>query len=283
MIAPTSNIDSGQNSGQSAATGPAAVGAWLRAARERRGASLDDIARTTRIGKGYLEAIEDGDLSRLPGIAYTRGFVRLYANQLGLSPDEAMNLFDNSLANDHEQDEPVTETIPYRPERKFNLQPYNRYILTAILLLTVASLIYHFLQPEHRGKSAQTGPVPPTVPAPPVSARPTPKANDAGQADQAKTGPAPEKSDAAPAGGIVLRLKALSDGKLHINIDGTIAQEYDLVTGDLVEWKADSNIQLDLENAGAVEGELDGSPLKPFGETGKAAHLVIRKDGVHPQ
>jgi cytoskeleton protein RodZ len=60
------------------------VGAELAAARERLGWSLADIANHLRIRRPYLAAIEQGKLAELPGEAYALGFVRTYANALGL-------------------------------------------------------------------------------------------------------------------------------------------------------------------------------------------------------
>jgi len=83
--------------------------------------------------------------------------------------------------------------------------------------------------------------------------------------------------------GIILRLKAVRDGRLHITIDGAVSQEYDLVAGDIVEWKAEKAFLLDVENAASVEGELNGVPLKPFGGQGQPAHMLISRDGVRKE
>lgn len=77
----------------SPAVGAARVGAELRAARQRLGWNLPDVANGLRIRQPYLEAIEDGRLSELPGNAYAMGFVRTYANSLGLDPDEVARRF----------------------------------------------------------------------------------------------------------------------------------------------------------------------------------------------
>jgi transcriptional regulator with XRE-family HTH domain len=68
---------------------PERLGEWLRQARLRRGQSLDEIERTTRIGRGYLEALEAERYEVLPAPAYVRGFARNYARALGLDPDGA--------------------------------------------------------------------------------------------------------------------------------------------------------------------------------------------------
>jgi cytoskeleton protein RodZ len=64
------------------------AGADLRAARERIGWSLPDMAAALRIRLQHLEALEAGRISDLPGNAYTLGFVRTYASALGLDPNE---------------------------------------------------------------------------------------------------------------------------------------------------------------------------------------------------
>ena len=68
-------------------------GAKLRAARERRGVSLRQIAASTRISVGALEALESNDLERLPGGIFTRAFVRSFASEVGLDPEEAVRDF----------------------------------------------------------------------------------------------------------------------------------------------------------------------------------------------
>ena len=75
------------------AMGAARVGAELRGARQRLGWSLPDVAAGLRIRLPYMEAIEEGRLSALPGNAYAVGFVRTYANALGLDPDEVARRF----------------------------------------------------------------------------------------------------------------------------------------------------------------------------------------------
>ena len=55
--------------------------------------SLRQIANTTKISSGFLEAIERDDLKRLPGGIITRAFVRAYAAELGVDPERALHDF----------------------------------------------------------------------------------------------------------------------------------------------------------------------------------------------
>ncbi len=69
------------------------VGAGLREVRERLGWRLPEVAEGLRIRLEFLVAIEAGDLSSLPGPAYRAGFVRSYAQALGLDDEEILRRF----------------------------------------------------------------------------------------------------------------------------------------------------------------------------------------------
>ncbi len=56
----------------------------LRTAREQAGRSLSDVAAELKIRERYLEALEAAEFARLPSPAYAAGFVRSYADLLGL-------------------------------------------------------------------------------------------------------------------------------------------------------------------------------------------------------
>ncbi|MBI4184201.1 MAG: helix-turn-helix domain-containing protein [Proteobacteria bacterium] len=74
------------------APGPG-VGTLLRAARLRCGQEIDDVSVVLRIRPANLEAIEEGRFEDLPGPTYAVGFVRAYADHLGLDADEVIRRF----------------------------------------------------------------------------------------------------------------------------------------------------------------------------------------------
>ncbi len=69
------------------------VGEILRRTRLRYGRTLGDVERALRIRGGQIDAIEQGDMTRLPGRVYAIGFVRSYAEYLGLDGNEIVRLF----------------------------------------------------------------------------------------------------------------------------------------------------------------------------------------------
>ena len=68
------------------AEGPA-IGHLLERARRDRGVSLEEAEQATRIRRDYLEKLESDDHSTMPEPIYVRGFVKAYANYLGLDGD----------------------------------------------------------------------------------------------------------------------------------------------------------------------------------------------------
>jgi transcriptional regulator with XRE-family HTH domain len=84
-------------------------GARLRQARERRGKSLREIAESTKISPTVLDALEHNDLGRVPGGIFARAFVRAYAVEVGLDPDQTLREF-LQMRPDAAREPAVTET-----------------------------------------------------------------------------------------------------------------------------------------------------------------------------
>ena len=84
------------------------AGSVLASARLRHGLSLQEVASRTRIPRSTLEAIEGERWGDLPGKAYVRGFIRLYAREVGLDPRVALALVDGAAADQAVAEEVAT-------------------------------------------------------------------------------------------------------------------------------------------------------------------------------
>ncbi|WAT19197.1 helix-turn-helix domain-containing protein [Aurantiacibacter sp. MUD11] len=69
---------------------PPGVGPQLRAARERKGLTIDQVASETRISRRHLEEIEEGNFSALPGRTYAIGFARTFARTVDLDQEDVV-------------------------------------------------------------------------------------------------------------------------------------------------------------------------------------------------
>ena len=63
----------------------------LAAIRKRRGVSLQQIARSTKISVSQLQAIENGQIHKLPGAVYTRNYIRQYARAIDYDEQDLLD------------------------------------------------------------------------------------------------------------------------------------------------------------------------------------------------
>lgn len=90
------------------------LGEELREARMALGVSVADMAERIRIRRVYLIALEEGRLKELPGQAYVVGFLRNYANALGLNTDEVLRRFREVSVPTGKADLVFPEPVPSR-------------------------------------------------------------------------------------------------------------------------------------------------------------------------
>src|SRR3977135_4272947 len=79
------------------------IGASLREARTRRGLSLDDVTAGLRIRERYVTALEEERWELLPGEAYSKGFLRMYAEFLGLDGSVYVDEYNERIAVHREE------------------------------------------------------------------------------------------------------------------------------------------------------------------------------------
>ena len=87
------------------------IGSSLREARLRRELELSQIERDTRIRAKYLLALEDDRFEALPGLAYARGFLRTYADYLGLDAQRFVDEYNARFAREEEPAPPPPHRI----------------------------------------------------------------------------------------------------------------------------------------------------------------------------
>ncbi|MHB8060922.1 MAG: helix-turn-helix domain-containing protein [Gaiellaceae bacterium] len=106
------------------------IGNSLREARDRQGRSFPDLERKTQIRTRYLRALEEEDFSAMPALAYTRGFLRVYADELGLDGQLYVDEFNSRFAL------PEDGNAPFR--RRETRAPTHRARKIASLAVVVA-------------------------------------------------------------------------------------------------------------------------------------------------
>ena len=74
------------------------LAAWLRAGRDRRNLTIEDVAKITKIQPRILEKLESGSFEGLPAAVFVKGFVRSFAKCVGLDESEAINRYSAAQA-----------------------------------------------------------------------------------------------------------------------------------------------------------------------------------------
>jgi cytoskeletal protein RodZ len=123
------------------------VGNILKEARTKRGITLEDVEKGTKIRAKFLAAIENDDLRALPSPAYAKGFVKNYSEFLGLSGEEVMAFFRRQT-----QDPSKASLLPRGVSDPLNASPFRltpaRFI--AIILVGLVSIFLGYFGLQYR-------------------------------------------------------------------------------------------------------------------------------------
>ena len=109
------------------------IGYSLRAARERQGIGLPEAELATKIRAKYIRALEEEDFEVLPADTYARGFLRTYADYLGLDGEIYVDEYASRFHNAEWDDEP--RSVRSRPRR-----PRRERAIGRAVLLTLAGI-----------------------------------------------------------------------------------------------------------------------------------------------
>ena len=287
------------------AFGAARVGAELRAARNRLGWALPDVAATLRIRLPYLQAIEDGRVADLPGNTYAVGFLRTYASAHGLDAAEAARRF-RAEAQEVNRKTELEFPAPV-PQRGV---PVGAVVLLGLLLTAGAYVAWYRMSGDTR-TAAEVVPavpdrlapladraLPPSnlspqvasiLPPPPPPVMPAPAGRPAGLAavapaapvaDQpalppAPAAPPPPAAVPAPTPDVPhLLIRATSDAWIQVRErQGAVLLSRLMRGGE--SWPVPRGVKLLMTtgNAGGTELVVDGVAAPPLGPSG-----ALRRD-----
>ena len=252
------------------------LGVWLRQAREAQGSTLDEAGDATHIRPRFLEALEAGDFAAFPGgEVQVRGFLRIYARYLGLSPDEVLARYDTevhgvkatappgvpaktqpvSSARSAPVTRPTTPTpsdVPVPTFRPRWMAPENLLIvaIAVVILLAMAAGGWYLVSRNAGEEAAATATTPaeavvlPTAMATPfspiVTVTPTFPAN--------------------PQGGVTLALEATEHVWVRVTADGSKVFENLMATGQVESWSGQEVIVVETGNGAGLLVTVNGQP-----------------------
>ncbi len=287
-------------------------GPLLRQAREQRGLSLQQVAATTKISARVLDALERNDPSKLPGGIFSRAFVRAYAREVGLDPEETVTRFVAAFPPDAEEMTPVAarsvDAESFESGRRTAITVFQ--IVGLSVLIIVVALVYVNLRPTPAVPAEPTPAVTPAAP-PPQTAMPAPPpavspdgqsaaALPAVGAGAAPSSGAPASAASPPSSSplvavaqpvaasvtaptpdapVALSLAADEDCWVSLTVDGTKVVARVLGAGERLQYRGRVMV-LSAGNAGGLSLTINGRPSRPIGGRGQVVTTTLTAESI---
>ncbi|HEY8911636.1 MAG TPA: RodZ domain-containing protein [Desulfosporosinus sp.] len=246
----------------------AGEGQMLRAAREEKKWSLTDTEETTKISVRYIKALEGEEYGIIPGSTYVKGYLRTYAKQLGLNPDEIIALYkDSTMPEAAPVLEPPHRLVKARPSWVRPLIIGSMAMLVIVFVVVTAS---SFLP----GKKVADSPYSPSA---------LPSAPKAEAVAPVPVVPNPANAAATAQEGLTAQLVFTQTCWVVVKADGQPPIQGEFTAGTTKEVKGTSKIELvSVGNAGGLSVTLNGKALPSLGKAGEVLrNVVLTKDNLN--
>jgi transcriptional regulator with XRE-family HTH domain len=256
------------------------VSSTLSAARTQAGLSLEELSARTRIRLPYLQAIERGEFRQLPGDFFTRAFLRMYAREVHLSPDDIVHAYEASLGPVEPAESTARGVARTRPVPPFvpaisgagrapsQLTDYLRRawpIGAAAIVLVLVGFASMWPRPAaDTGTVGTTGAVEAAVPVP-------------ASGSAAAPAPAPPPADRHASQSLLVELRATGTTWVTVTADGKRVVYRLFKRGDRATVEARTELSFRLGNASAVALSINGEPAT-LGGRGAVREFRITRD-----
>ncbi len=227
------------------------IGDTLTEARKKKGQSLKDVEKETKIRAKYLEALEQNKFDLIPGDAYVKIFIREYAHFLNIDPDPLVSEYKEKYesAPQYEKLTPVNVGTPKKPYRKVF---FGFFII--MLFLAGGFFIWRTGLLKSQAEKALV-----TKKVKPVETKPKRESHqevvpEKKQSENVSLPPPP------PSPKLTVKVTAVGQEESWIKaeVDGQTVFEDAISAGQVKEWSAQNTIVLNIGNPTAVQVEKNG-------------------------
>ena len=224
------------------------IGNSLREARLRQGYELPRAEADTKIRAKYLRALEEEHFDVLPGETYVKGFLRTYAEYLGLDGQLYVDEFNSRFTRD---EEPLAPPRPKRPSRSRAVE--SNFVIVALAgIIAVTILVVVAWKFGSAGPETSTGVVPPPL----TSTESTTTGAGQPPANSHKHAPKHAKLILSATGGDCwLQVRSRS-------ATGKLLYEGTLQSGQTQKFTDDKRLWLQLGNPVYLKGTLNGERVQ---------------------
>jgi cytoskeleton protein RodZ len=244
---------------------PGDFGSRLRETRERRGTTLRQIANATKISIGALEALERNDISRLPGGIFSRAFVRSYAIEVGLEPEETIREFiaqfpHDSVTAGHPNSSQIEDSGALAGGRR----KASAWLRLIALALPIAGAVLYLSTAGRSAPNGRAEPAAKVASAIPVKGVTAPSSLDVARADPV-----------VPADRLMVGLTTTGPCWVSAVVDGERVLERQLEAGERQVLEVRRELVLTAGDAGALSLTLNGASARPLGKSGAVVRTIV--------
>jgi cytoskeleton protein RodZ len=259
--------------------GVAEIGGDLRRARLARNQSIEDIARATKINSSNIRAIENDAFDKLPGGLFTRGFLRAFAREVGLDPDEIVARyraeFELTAAAEtadaaQSHDEPAPSVRPVVDIDGDAARSRQIQVLQLCIILLIVALYFTVTRKSTPPAQADVKPVAPPVVA--TSKQETPVATNGTVVPDPNGTVVPDLKPDQP---LALELKPQGPCWIEATADGKRVFGKLMDAGQQETITVRDEVMLRIGDPGTFAFAINGVPGRPVGEAGRATWVRL--------
>jgi cytoskeleton protein RodZ len=245
------------------------IGRSLREARERRRLSYSQVEQDTKIRSRYIRALEDEEFSVLPGPTYSKGFLRAYADYLGLDGQLFIDEFNSRHYDPRgEVDRDIYPRSQARTQRRHRKE--SNIVMIALAAIVAVSAIVVLGFQSSGGNNASYPPVVPPKTNTPTISNPVGGDTGPGQTEKKTTKTTKKKQRSGPfrvsitvSGNCWITAHIGSrNGKGAVSVKGTDLSSYELTAGVTATIRAWRPVFLSFGAPGSIEQvSVNGKPV----------------------
>ena len=260
------------------ATGPSDVGARLRAAREAKQITLREIAATTKISVSALEAVEQNDVTRLPGGIFTRAFVRAYANEVGLDAEETMRDYIEQVPPETVKEASRADVLADGYDEFKSQRRMAGTVMTLLVVgIPLAGGLLYLGTRDFTSVDEAAGRVVETQPA---AVNESLAASESTVVALPVAGANESDDQGAVAELLSLVLQPTDDCWVSLTIDGVLIFSRVMQGGERESYQAGDEIVINIGDAGAFEFTINQRPGRSLGAPGEVVTARITHQNV---
>jgi cytoskeletal protein RodZ len=248
---------------------PGDFGSMLKAARERRGVSLRQIARATKISVAALDALERNDVSRLPGGIFSRAFVRAYALEVGLDPDQTIQEFaaqfpDTTAA----PGQAAAEQLDDEEVHDSNQQTASTFVRLIVISVPLVGGLLYF----GSGRLST-----PPAAARPGADQPSPASAPAIEKDTKDSTASSAAVESPALSGEVVTVGVVATAPCWVAaiVDGERKVTRELQTGERMVFEGGRSVVLTAGDPAALAVTINGEEARPLGTAGRIVTIRL--------